>query len=384
MARKRLIFFNCSHTFLRQFIQIVSVCIHSFKINNLFFTKKPKTPTTYLLIFVTSCLLIQGIPILATAQTPTVLVEQGKTLYDSGKYTETIAILQQAIANFQSQGDSLKQAMSLSNLSLAYQQLGLWKEAESAIVESLNLLQLKPSPDHTKILAQTLDIQGRLQLSLGQAEAALNTWQQAATNYTKVGDKQGETGSRLNQAQALQILGFYRRALTTLTQVNKTLENQPNSLLKARALRSYGDVIQLTGNTKDAQIALNKSLEIAQTLASPNDIAAAQFSLGNTSRAQQQKTDQKQQIALQYYQDAANLTTSPTLKIRAQLNQLSLLVATQQWAEVKTLLPEIKSQFAKLPPNQTTVNARINLAQSLIKLPTPETPEAAAQLIRSN
>jgi CHAT domain-containing protein len=380
MARKRLIFFNRSYTFLRQIIQILLGYLYSFKINNFFFTKKLKTPTTYLLIFVTSCLLIQGIPILATAQTPTDLTEPGKALYEAGKYTEAVAILQQAIATYKTQGDSLKQAMGLSNLSLAYQQLGLWKEAESAISESLNLLKLNQSPDQTKIFAQSLEIKGRLQLSLGQAEAALNTWQQAANNYTKVGDQQGELKSRINQAQALQTLGFYSRALKTLTQVDQALEKQPDSLLKATALRSFGDILQLVGRSKEAEEKLTKSLEISQTLKSSNDIASAQFSLGNTSRTQQKKIDQKQQTALKYYQDAANLTTSPSLKIRAQINQLSLLVETQQWAEVKTLLPEIKSQFSKLSPNQTTVNARINLAQSLIKLPTPETQEAATQL----
>lgn len=158
------------------------------------------------------------------------------------------------------------------------------------------------------------------------------------------------------------------------------MENQPNSLLKARAFRSYGDVLQLVGSSNDAEKALTESLEIAQTLESSNEIAAAQFSLGNTIRAQQQKTDQKQQTALKLYQDAANLTTSPTLKIRAQLNQLSLLVETKQLTEVKTLLSEIKSQLPKLAPNQTAVHARINLAQSLLKLPTPERKEAAEQL----
>lgn len=351
-------------------------------------SKKFKKHLIFLLLLLTSCLLCLGIPkVLATATIPTAIaqnqttvIEQVKALYEAGKYSEALAVLQQAAANFKSQGDSLKQAMSLSNLSLVCQQLGFWKEAEKAISESLTIIQSKPSSNNLKILAQTLDIQGRLQLTLGQSEAALSTWQQAANNYAKAGDKIGELGSRLNQAQALQTLGFYRRALTTLTEVYQALKNQPNSLLKALSLRSYGDVLQLVGRSEEAEVTLNKSLEIAQTLESPNDIAAAQFSLGNTTRTQQQKTDQKQQTALKYYQDAAIITKLPALKIRAQLNQLGLLVETQHWAEVKTLLPEIKSQLPKLAPNQTAVHARINLAQSLLKLPTPETKEAAEQL----
>lgn len=349
---------------------------------------KFKKRIIFLLLLLTSCLLSLGLPkVLTTATTPiaivqnqTTIIDQAKALYDAGKYSESIAVLQQAIAKFRNQGESLNQAMSLSNLSLAYQQLSLWTEAETAITESLKLLQLKPSSNTPKILAQTLDIQGRLQLSLGQAEAALSTWQQATNNYTKAGDKQGVITSRLNQAQALQTLGFYRRALTTLTEVKQALENQPNSLIKALALRNYGDVLQLVGSSKEAETEITKSLEIAQALGSPNEIAAAQLSLGNTTRSQQQKTDQIQQTALKLYQESASLTKSPSLKIRAQLNQLSLLIETQKWAEVKTLLPEIKSQITKLAPNQTAVHARINLAQSLLKLPTPERKEAAEQL----
>lgn len=348
------------------------------------FSRKFIKQTIFLFLLLTSCLLCLWLPkVLAT---PTTIVQnqttvsEAKALYDAGKYTEAIAILQQAVANYQSQGDRLNQAMSLSNLSLAYQQLGLWKEAEATITESLKLLQSQSSPNATKILAQTLDIQGRLQLSLGQAEAALSTWQQATNNYTKAGDKLGAIASRLNQAQALQTLGFYRRASTTLTEVKQALENQPDSLLKALALRSYGDVQQLVGSSKEAEAELTKSLEIAQTLKSPNDIAAAQFSLGNTIRTEPQKTAQRQQKVLNLYQEAASLTKSPTLKIRAQLNQLSILVETKQWAEVKTLLPEIKSQIPKLAPNQTAVQARINLAQSLLKLQIPERQEAAEQL----
>ncbi len=426
MARKRLIFLYRSYTFLKQIrnkslAQIkkysqqsplskggsqILYPFHKDKYIRIYLPAsaficrlktKVKTlinhPANLFLLLITSGFLILGMPeILTAAQTPkailisqnqTTLIDQGKALYDAEKYTEAATILQQAAANFKTQGNPLKQAVSLSNLSSAYQQLGLWNEAETAISESLKILQSQQSSNTTKILAQTLDIQGRLQLSLGQAELALETWQQAAKTYEQAGDKLGKIGSSLNQAQALQTLGFYRRALTTLTEVTTSLETQPNSLLKATALRSYGDVLQLVGRIKESQTALNQSLEIAKTLQSPADISAALFSLGNTTRAQQQQKNNKKQTtqnALKFYQDAANLTRSPTLKIRAQLNQLSLLIETKQLAQFQSLLPEIKAQIPRLAPNQTAVHARINLAQSLLKLPTPEMKEAAEQL----
>jgi CHAT domain-containing protein len=312
------------------------------------------------------------------------LLQQGRELYEQGEFSEAAVVLQQAAAAFKQEGDGLRQAMTLSNLSLTYQQLGLWSEAEQAITDSLNLLQAgenirnvpkEGTSERSQILAQALDIQGRLQLSLGKDEQALNTWQQAAATYAQVGNEMGVTGSRINQAQALQALGLYRRALTTLTELNQTLQTQPDSPLKAVALRSLGDALQLVGNLKKSEEVLQQSLEIAQRLRSPSDISAALFSLGNTTRAQQTT-----QAALEFYQQAAEATTSPTTKVQAQLNQLSLLLETKQLSEAQNLWLQIQPQLVNLPLNRAAVYARINVAQSLMKLSTSESKEAAQLL----
>lgn len=75
----------------------------------------------------------------STAETQK-LVQQGKTFYDVGQFAEAVKVLQQAALAFESQGDRLRQAMTLSNLALGYQQLGQWSQAERAITDSLNLL----------------------------------------------------------------------------------------------------------------------------------------------------------------------------------------------------------------------------------------------------
>ncbi|MGI0487535.1 hypothetical protein ACN4EK_18995 [Pantanalinema rosaneae CENA516] len=72
----------------------------------------------------------------------------------------------------------------------------------------------------SQVLAQILDIPGSLQLDTGRAEPALATWQNSQKTYQQLGDQGGVARSRINQVQALQTLGFYRRALTTLTEVN--------------------------------------------------------------------------------------------------------------------------------------------------------------------
>jgi tetratricopeptide (TPR) repeat protein len=258
--------------------------------------------------------------------------------------------------------------MVLSNLTLANQELGQWSDATKAIASSLELLQSVPdTPDRRRILAQALNTQGSLQLAQGKTEEALTSLQKATEAYKQVGDEAGVIRSLLNQAQALRVMGLYRRALTTLTEVNQTLQGQPDSPLKAAGLRQLGNALRLVGNLNESQEALQQSLAIAEKLPSPPDISAALLSLGNTLRLQQ-KTDD----ALKFYQKAAEITGSPTTRIQAQVNQLSLIVdggvKSSLWSLAQPLLPQIQAQLADLPPSRIAVSARINFAQSLLKM----------------
>ncbi len=295
------------------------------------------------------------------------LVQQGKSLYDAGQFAQAVKLLQQAAEDFKASRDELSQAMTLSNLSLAYQQLGQWEQANQAIAQSLNLLQSKQNKNTSKershILAQSLDVQGKLQLAQGQAEAALTTWQQAANIYSRIDDNAGVTRNSINQAQSMQALGLYRQAQKTLTQANQALQKQPDSVLKATGLRSLGNVFRVVGNLTASRQILEQSLTVAKKSSSHQAIADTLLSLGNTARAQQKISE-----ALSFYQLSTSASTSPATRIQAQLNQLSLLVDTKKWYEAEVLYAQIQPQFANLPPSRMAVYAQINLAQSLTQL----------------
>ncbi|PSB61466.1 hypothetical protein C7B79_21885 [Chroococcidiopsis cubana CCALA 043] len=302
------------------------------------------------------------------------LIQQGKTFYDAGQFAQAVKVLQQAATISEADGDELNQAIALSNLSLAYQQLGL-PQAESAIASSLKLLQtgqnIGTAKERMQILAQALDVRGRWQLAQGQSETALTTWQQAFEIYAKIGDNTGLTRNRINQAQALQALGHYRQAQEILSELNETLQNQPDSALKATGLRSLGNVLRVVGEFNNSRQVLEQSLEITQRMSkvdargtpSAQTISDTLLSLGNTARAQQET-----QTALQFYQQAASASTSPYTRIQAQLNQLSLLLETQQWNAAKKLYPKIETSIANLAPSRTAVDAKINFAKSLMHL----------------
>ncbi len=316
------------------------------------------------------------------------LVQNGTILYESSEYTAAVNVWQQAAEAFQTNQDLVNQGMALSNLSLSYQQLGAWDKASQAITESLNLL-LEPLVVQTqqtqnayhRILAQSWEIQGRWQLATGQAQAALESWQQATTIYEKIGDQIGSSKSRINQAQAMQALGLYLQAQRTLNQVEKTLDsiNSTNSLTdsnattKATGLRSLGNVLRQIGELEESLKVLQESFELAQGQAK----TATMLDLGNTEQGlwkkyhdigAKEEADKHLREALGFYQQAATATDSSTLKIKAHLNRLSLLLEIDKWAEVETLLSAICKSLDKLPSSRTAIFARINFAENLIKI----------------
>lgn len=351
------------------------------------------------------------------------LEQQGRSHYEAGQFAEAAASFQQAAQAYAAQGNELKQAIALSNLALAAQQLGQWAEANQAITQSLNLLEAGDSDAHRLALAEALDIQSALFLAQGNADAAFDTGERAANLYEQLGDRNRATESRISQAQALQILGLYRRAiatlvtalgwqpatLTSLETLNTHLQ-MPPSLTTIAALQSLGEALRVTGNLEAARAVLQPSLVMAQQLQQTEAIAAAQFRLANLTWTEalvnlsrdnltlaeaielvQQAQQGNRQVginsaeefyrtsasALVLYAQAATATTA-TAQLQAQLNQLRIAVETNRQAEVQALLPQVQSAIDRLPSGHTAIEARINLAQTLINA-SPLQPQAIAQ-----
>jgi CHAT domain-containing protein/tetratricopeptide (TPR) repeat protein len=360
--------------------------------------------------------------IVQTQQNPLQLVEQAKKLYTTGQFEQAALVWQQTAEAFAAQGDNLNQAMALSNLSLTQQQLGKWDEAKQAIATSLKLLETQEkTPAQRRIQAQTFDIQGQLQLGVGRSQAALKTWQQAADIYKNIGNKQGLIQNQINQAQAMQELGLYRRAGETLLAAlelehqNLIISKQQLQSLTAKlsktgklaslqvlGLRSLGDVLRVIGNREQSQLVLAASVKLAQQLGDTQNLAASYLSLGNTAlslgnqkvqtetiptpitftssqdciaRANNTAAELYQQAAACYHQ--AELSTDANTSTKAELNLLSLLIQTQQWSDISTLLAKIQPQLNKLPISHKAIYAQINLAQNLICLKSAVNPEAS-------
>lgn len=300
-------------------------------------------------------------------------LDQGEQLFKAGRFTDAVQVLQQAIRIYQQSGDNLRQAEAYTNLSLVFEKLGSWKQAEEAINTSLKLLAWDKSSYTLKVnnpklellgvLAPTLDILTGQKLAQGKPEAALETAKQAEIFWSQLGDNNGVTRSRINQAQALRFSGFNQRANKILEAISQDLKTTPDSTIKIAALRSLGNVQQQLGDLDKSQENLKESLKIARRLNLPQEISLTELSLGNTTRLLDNIDG-----AIIHYENAAKLAPNLLVKTQAQINQLSLLVKSEKTAEAVNLIPIIKSQLSNIPANNPGIYLRINFARTINNL----------------
>ncbi len=318
---------------------------------------------------------VGGNPVMPTANASIVdraapnLLEQGRRHYAAGQLQAAIGVWEQAAQQAQQQGDAAQQALSLSYLSLVYQELSQWPQAQQAIEASLKLLPSDSSSQGAQLRAQVLNTQASLRLHQGQAESALALWQQAQTDYEQAGDVSGSLGSQINQAQALQQLGFYRRARQQLEAINQQLRQQPDSSLKVTGLRSLGLALQTMGDATSGDV-LEASLGIARKLHDQTALSPTLLSLGKFAVAAGDFDK-----GLNYFEQAEKSTQNPTAQAQARLSQLQLLIEHGQSAAAVKLATQlatsIQQQLVTVSPSRTSLYTAINFVATLNDLENP-------------
>ena len=320
-------------------------------------------------------------------RTPNSLVQAGKQYYHAGQFLDAVKALQQATQIYLANQDVIKQAQTLSFLSLAYQELGQLQQAEKAINSSLSLLEtLNAGELNNRVHAQVFNRQGRLFLAIGKTEQALEYFEKTELLSQQAEDKIGVIGSQINQAQTLQNLGFYRRAEKLFTDIENRLEAEEDSLLKVKSWLNLGNIRRQGRDLESSQEILERGLALLEKLVTTQPLLLNEsslnksqilLSLANTERtlAQREEGRKNQQLAnyfnqaaLTHYQQAAANTDFPLIQIQAKLNQLSLELDNNLNKSIPSLLSEINSLLPQLPVSRPSIYASINLAQSLMKL----------------
>lgn len=339
-----------------------------------------------------------------------------RTSYAAGELAEAAKYWRQAVAGFEAGGDWLNQAIALGNLSLTYQQLGDWKQANSAIAKSRSLLPEESrvqSPGELKAIAQILDIQSNGEWEQGQINLALETGKQATNIYVKLKDNLGWKRSLIAQVKTLQELGLYQQACQAIIPVvesnnsenfvipsqdcqqliNQKLVKIPQSFqrpsnqtlknIQITGARLLGDVWRQLGYLKESQQLLEELERVVTQQESPQEQALVLLSLGDTYQALGNRNKFLSELdeSEKYYQKARDsygksalvAANNSFVKVQAKLNLLSLIVKgksefTGNAKEIEKLRLEIGYQLSKLPPSHKLAYAEVNLMNSFVDI----------------
>jgi CHAT domain-containing protein len=222
--------------------------------------------------------------------------------------------------------------------------------------------------------AQSLNRRGAAALAAGKPDKALADWKQAHQLYTQIKDDQGIIGTQINQAQALQSLGFYRQALLTLQTVNTQLQQQPDSVLKMQSLLGLGNSLRAlrileqrktaNGITFGAKEVLNQSLQIATARQDRRAIDQINLSLATTLSLI--GGTEQDQAAIDTYQKIT-ADAAPLVRIQAQTNLYRLASAQKAAPNTLTFLTDTRKVLDAIAPSRSTIYAYINLAETIKK-----------------
>jgi CHAT domain-containing protein/uncharacterized protein HemY len=316
-------------------------------------------------------------PVFSTNNNQTISEIEAKAeqLYQQNQYPKAINLLKTAIKQYQKQGDRIGGAIATRNLALIYQKLGKWEKAQTTLEQAATIIAtIEDESKQSQLLAQVGEVKGQIELSLGKAQSALETWKQATNLYEKQGNITGLVQGKIYQASALQELGLYTQSIKTLTATKEQLQEQPDTLIKAQALLNLGDILNRISKYQSAQTILKSGLAIAEKLAEKLIMAEIYLNLGNNARLQNQTL-----VALDYYQQAIKIAPQPDLQLRGKLEQLQVLVSLSDQKTASNLVAEIQQLLSQLPIQQTTIQAQISLARYLLDLNTP--PGEIAELL---
>jgi CHAT domain-containing protein len=215
--------------------------------------------------------------------------------------------------------------------------------------------------------AWKLNQEGTELLAQGKPDRALALWEQANKLYTQAQDTEGIIGTQINQAQALQALGFYRQASLSLQTVNTKLQQQPNSPLKVRGLYSLGTalkslrVLEKKGDNLGAIDILKQALKIADSIGDRDTADKIKLSLGNT--IQLIGTDRYPE-AIELYQQLQS-SKLPLVKVQSQINLYKLQSAQNIAPNTLEFISQIDKQLGAIEPSRKTIYAYVNLAETI-------------------
>lgn len=329
----------------------------------------------FLLIVILGVFLVIGYPLQTQSDTfpnhdnAQHLLQQGLRSYKSRNYEEAYQLWRKASQVASDQDLPLQGSLALNNQSLALQNLGRWQEAETAVDQSMALLtgleDQSSSQVYHEILAKVWNTRGQLSWIRGDYAQASQAWEEASHFYDQANKLVGMIQTQLNRSKALQALGLNYQSLQILEEVHNSLDEYPNSDVKATVLESLGLSFRRIGRLSRSREILMEGLTISEDAAVKSSILSE---LANTERymadlaIERKRTAEAMDLdrsALNNYRQAIS-TDSSTNRIRPYLNQQRLLLEKGNWSDAVGIGRDLRPLVDRRSLGRISVEERLS------------------------
>ncbi len=293
--------------------------------------------------------------------------EQGQRAYAEHRYAEALAHWQRAAAEAQNQGQHPQEIVALQGQALALQALGREAAADRALDLALERWAAIAPPDRPDLQARLLNTRGTIALERGRPEAAIAPLTQAQQIYQQLGDRQGQLGTTVNQARALEAAGLYRRSAEILRQAVPLITQEPDPTLRLAGWLTLADALRAVGNLDQAREVLAQALAaVPDAMAGPLWLSLGQVEWAAARLAHDRNDLPVVETALQAADralgEAQRWERSPLGQLRAELERLDLRAERSGQPIAPAALQHLDDQLATLPLTAARLETEIRLA----------------------
>jgi tetratricopeptide (TPR) repeat protein len=283
-------------------------------------------------------------------------LEEAREKLQSGKYTEAIRLLQDAVSMAAEAEDILAYVISLDLLATAYDHDGNLDEAKSAVEEAIDCLD----PTDSVVLPQLQNKLGYIERELGNLERSESLHTMALEAFRTTDDTENQIDALINLAVVTKDLGRLTEARVLFEQALRSTAIESFPLLHAHALIGLGLTFELLQNSDAAERCYHEAVPRYRAASNHRNEALA---LHNIGKLHQARGDFKG--ALSYYQQskAINLEWNNVAGI---VSDLSAVLSLYQLIGGDETLGAIQSAQEQLLAFQIELGDRRGQVETLI------------------
>jgi serine/threonine protein kinase/tetratricopeptide (TPR) repeat protein len=292
-----------------------------------------------------------------------VLNDLGNFYNDRGEHDKALGLFKESLQIRTETGDESNQALVLNNIGNTHLAKGDYQDAHTYLEQAL---QKREKLQVDSDIADTLHNLAETSVHLALYDQALSQYLRALDLRRKMGDRRGAAIESFSTGTVFALRGRYGAALSAHSEALKTFqEMEPQGDWMAQILGGHGAVLAQMGKSDEAQMQLNRALNLAVELKDKNLIAKIKGLQGDNAYY---RGDYKAAWALyKEAYDAASRTANREIVLTSRFNLAKLSAGTKNAQSSIASLESIRQSANSTGLKYLSLQCSIYLAKAQIQ-----------------